>query len=500
MRLCFRWIGWLFLGMVTLRAQPGAAPITQRAWYQAATAHFEVYSCGTPPEINKLAAQLEQFCKAYSMLAGVQAVHSPPTVVMAFPDHESMAPFLPVYDGKPANLSGFFKRGSDENLIVLSMSDASGMDVIFHEYTHLLLRHNDLIWPLWLKEGMAEIYSTFQTGDYQVQIARPIDHHLALLEHEPLMPLAELFAVTPASPQYNESTRQGIFYAESWLLTHYLMVGADPNIRARFARYNYYLNAGELPEQAFTNVLGMSLPEVELQLRDYLAAGQFNPISLPLSYDLSAPIYVSTRVMAPVEVDFRLGDELLRLQRPDAAESYFIAGQKLAPTSPLPEEGLGLLAARRGQHAQAIDDLQKSLQLGSTDFITHFTYAKEKLDLTGDGQGRYHRLDEKDGAAEIGGELEQAVTLMPSFADGHELLGFFEMLQGDEAATVQLQAAIQLEPENPAYVFTLAQAELEHQDLETARQTLAPLLRPNTDSQIREQAEELLKQINSHHP
>ena len=40
------------------------------------------------------------------------------------------------------------------------------------------------------------------------------------------MPLHELFAVTHNSPQYNESTRQGMFYAESWLLTHFLMAVA----------------------------------------------------------------------------------------------------------------------------------------------------------------------------------------------------------------------------------------------------------------------------------
>src|SRR5204862_6068325 len=136
--------------------------------------------------------RLEQSRMAYLLLAGAQAVAPPPIVVMAFPDHETLKPFLPLYRGKPANLSAFFKRGSDENLIALSLaeSDARSLEVIFHEYTHLLFRHNDQFWPLWLKEGMAEIYSTFELTDNRgVRIGKPIDHHLRLLAHGPLMPL-----------------------------------------------------------------------------------------------------------------------------------------------------------------------------------------------------------------------------------------------------------------------------------------------------------------------
>ena len=93
----------------------------QRRWFETRTAHFNIYSCGAPQDVYKLAARLEQFCEAYTLLAGAQAAASPPIVVMAFPDHESMKPFLPLYQGNPENLAGFFNRGSDENLIVLAL-------------------------------------------------------------------------------------------------------------------------------------------------------------------------------------------------------------------------------------------------------------------------------------------------------------------------------------------------------------------------------------------
>jgi len=490
----------LAFGVSAAPGQTNDVPLAQRRWLETRTAHFNIYSCGAPQDVYKLAGRLEQFCEAYTLLAGAQAVASPPIVVMAFPDHESLKPFLPLYEGKPANLAAFFLRGSDENLIVLALPGTdmafTDLEVIYHEYTHLLFRHNDRFWPLWLKEGMAEVYSTFETSGAQIRIGSPIGHHLRLLAQKPLMPLAELFSVVHDSPQYNERDRQGMFYAESWLLTDFLMAGDNPAYKARFGQFTQFLRQGQLPVQAFTNALQATLPAVETELRRYLQRGVFNPIELPLPAYLSSSVTVNTRVITPVETWFRLGDELLRINRPDAAGSYFALAQKLAPAGPLPYEGLGLLAAQRGKSDDAVRYLKEALSRGSTSFLAHYIYAEEKYRRTADSRDRYVRL-KNDEAAEIRDELQKSITLMPSFGPAHELLGFFEMVQGDSLATAeqQLQLAVQLEPEKPAYLFSLAQAQLRNRNADAARHTLEPLLLPNADAKLREQAGELIKEI-----
>jgi tetratricopeptide (TPR) repeat protein len=496
---------FLELGLCSAPAQSNDVPLVQRQWFETRTAHFNIYSCGAPQDVYKLSARLEQFCQAFTLLTTAQAVASPPIVVMAFPDHEAMKPFLPLYQGQPANLAAFFQRGSDENLIVLALpgtnSAYADMEVIFHEYTHLLFRHNDPIWPLWLKEGMAEVYSTFETTGYNARIGKPIDHHLRLLAQQPLMPLAELFAVVHDSPQYNERSRQGIFYAESWLLTHFLMAGDNPAYQVRFRQFRGLLLQGQLPEQAFTNALQTSLPAVEAELRRYLRQGRFIPIERPLAADISSPVTLTTRPITPVENYFRLGDELFRINRPDAAESYFKQAQKLAPASPLPYEGLGLLAAERGQHDEALRDLKDALQHSSTSFLAYYIYAREQYQLTADAQDRHAPL-KNEAAAEIRGELQKSLVLMPDFGPAHELLGFFEMVQGDDLALAEqhLHRAILLEPENPAYLFSLAQVQLRNRDLAAARSTLQPLLLPNVDAKLRAHAEEMIQGIARNHP
>ena len=270
------------------------------------------------------------------------------------------------------------------------------------------------------------------SGGYRARIGNPIDHHLRLLAQKPLMPLRELFAVTRDSPEYNEREHQGIFYAESWLLTHYLMLGGNPAHKANFRQLTPLLRQGQSPEQAFTNALHTTLPAMEAELRRYLARGKFEPLELTLSASLDTPRAFVTRGLTPMEVCYRLGDELLHIGRLEAAESYFLQARKLAPGSPLPYEGLGLLAARRGQPDEAVRCLRQAMQLGPLNFLAHYTYAREKYLLTANGPN-LHPL-EKEAAAEIRTELQKSLALMPDFGPAHHLLGFFEMVQGEDLA------------------------------------------------------------------
>jgi len=505
----FRHLLWLLttvygFGICTGQGQQVNVSLVQQHWFETRTAHFTIYSCGQTQDVYKIASHLEQFCEAYSLLAGTRALASPPVAVMAFPNHESMRPFLPLYQGRPGNLAGFFARGSDENLIVLSMpgsdEESSGMDVIFHEYTHLLSRHNDLIWPLWLKEGMAEIYSTFETTGYEARIASPIDHHLDLLAHEPLMPLHELFGVTHDSPQYNEATRQGVFYAESWLLTHFLMADDNPTYKARFAQYTVLLRQGQTAEQAFTNAMKTTLPVMEADLRRYLERGVFKPVELRLPRNVSAPVSLFIRILTPVEIYFRLGDELLRINRLDVAESYFSKAQKLAPASPLPYEGLGLVAAQQKKQDEALHELSESIRLGSTSFLVHFTYASVKYEMTAVSKNQYTPLDDSE-AKVIRDEFQKSLQLMPNFGPANDLFGFFEMVQGENlgAAEQHLKLAVQLEPEDPSFLLTLAQIQLKNNEAAAARQTLKQLLLSNVQHNIHEEAVKLLQEIDRDH-
>jgi Flp pilus assembly protein TadD len=499
-RLGLFFVALLWAGETT-SAQSVAAELVQRPWFEARTPHFHTYSCGPTQEVARLAARLEQFRIAYSSMAGTQAVASPPIVVMAFPDHASLAPFLPVYQGHPANLAAFFSRGSDENLIVLSLSgggpDSRALEAVFHEYAHLLLRHNELFWPLWLKEGMADIYGTFEVmGPHSVRIGQPTEPYLSLLAEKPLMSLRDLFGVHHGSPEYNERERQGIFYAESWLLTHYLMLGDNPQHKVRFGQLTALLRQGQPIEQAFTNTFRAPLSVMETQLRAYLQKGRFEAATLAVPVNLGALQAMTTRRLAPVETCFRLGDQLLRIGQTGAAQTYFDRAQALAPRSPLPCEGLGLLAADRDEHAEAARLLGEAIQRGSGSFLAHYVYARERFRMAAKSSDTFTRLPPAEAAA-IRVELQKSLVLMPEFGPAHHLLGILELVQRENASAAEdhLLRSIQLEPENQGYPLTLAQAQLLNGDIVAARRTLEGLRRPYIESRIRKEAEAMLGEI-----
>jgi len=478
--------------------QPGTDSLVARHWFEVRTTNFCLYSCGSAHEVRRLALRLEQFREACSLLAGAQAVASPPIVVLAFPDPESIQPFLPLYRHRPADLTAFFNRGGDENLIVLALShsDAGSLKIIFHEYAHLLLRHNQPYWPLWLGEGMAEFYSTFQVkGSDEARLGLPVKDHVDLLAQVPLWPLPRLFSITRASAEYNERRYQGVFYAESWLLTHYLLLGDNPAHKANFPQLTLLLRQGQSPEQAFTNAFHTTLPAMEAELGRYLARAKLTPIKLKLSASLAQPRIFATRTLSPKEVCYRLGDELLRIGRLDAAEWHFRQAGKLAPDSPLPYEGLGLLAASRGQPEESVRCFSQASRLGSLSFLAHFTYAREQY-LLAAKDAPFHRL-EPETAAPIRAELQQSLALMPDFGPAQHLLGVFELLQGNDfpEAERHIESAIQLEPENLSYLLSLAQLQLARNDPAAARRTLEPLCLSYVDPPIRTRAEEMLKAL-----
>ena len=132
---------------------------------------------------------------------------------------------------------------------------------------------------------------------------------------------------------------------------------------------------------------------------------------------------------------------------------------------------------------------------GPLNFLGHYTYAREKYLLTANGPN-LHPL-EKETAAEIRAELQKSLALMPDFGPAHHLLGFFEMVQGEDLpdAEKHIERAIQLEPENQSYLLTLAQAQLASKDPAAARRTLEPLRLPYVEPQIRAHAEEMIKTL-----
>jgi hypothetical protein len=203
--------GTIAAAFVALVLQVSAAAPDK--WIEIRSARFTITSNAQESAARDVVQRLDEFVDVVSSLVQTAAPADHPLTVIAFKDDRSFGPFRPRQNGRTLNLSGYFERADDENLIALSLQipvDEQPYRVMFHEYTHALTSQAAGIWPLWLYEGLAEFYSTFDVYGTRLVIGRPIRQHVRLLEQESLLPLASLFAIDRASPMYNED-RQSIF-------------------------------------------------------------------------------------------------------------------------------------------------------------------------------------------------------------------------------------------------------------------------------------------------
>src|SRR5437667_2719096 len=50
------------------------------------------------------------------------------------------------------------------------------------------------------------------------------------------IPIKRLLSIQQNSPEYNEASKQGMFYAKSWAFVHYLILGAEGSRRTQFVQ------------------------------------------------------------------------------------------------------------------------------------------------------------------------------------------------------------------------------------------------------------------------
>src|SRR5262249_24713743 len=258
-----------FLVVLCTVAQASAAA---DKWLSIQTKNFLLVGNASDSDIRRAGRTLEEFRSAVAMVfPKIEQASTVPTTIVVFKNDESFKPYNPVYKDQPSNVVAFFQPGEDLNYIALPVNLATP-SVVLHEYVHFLLRENIRGLPLWISEGLAECYSTFEfSGPNDFTIGRPPEQHMATFNSSPrFIPMKQLLAIQDKSPEYNEESRQGMFYAESWAMVHYLVLGPDAKRRTQFAQLLTLLAKGQPFDEAFAESFQTDYGTLEDELREYI--------------------------------------------------------------------------------------------------------------------------------------------------------------------------------------------------------------------------------------
>ncbi len=375
-------LGLILGAVIATLAPPGAAaqqeevvrlPLRQEKWLRAQTANFTIYS-NAPEKIALLVgANLERLRKTLALLTNVAAVNTPvPTSIFLFKNHKSFTPYIFRVSGEVAPVGGYFLPRSDGNYMALS-AEVGAVPTIQHEYIHFFFNNNHPGLPLWLNEGLAEYYSTFESDDNQAKVGLPVKHHLAFLQSETLMPLAQLFTIADGAVLYNEESKQGLFYAQSWLLVHYFLHVQQGSLRPAFAQFWTLLAQGSAPDSALHEAFGKDELQLQSELERYLRRFLFNYTAVS-SQQLAVATAARVDILAYEEVLYRLGDLLVQLEdeRGREAEAHFRQALVVNPNYAPAYAGLGVVATQQGKFPEARQFFQQAIQLDPSQTLIHY--------------------------------------------------------------------------------------------------------------------------------
>jgi tetratricopeptide (TPR) repeat protein len=347
---------------------PVARPV-KGEWTEYRSAHFTVLADSGPRRTLDLLHRLERFRKILSMLYPKLTVDAPvDTQVLVFRDPGTLERFGPRYEGRAVEINGVFVPRPDANLILVNgSSQTDPLPTIYHEYMHYFTATNFPPLPVWFNEGLAECYETFRTDESTAEIGRVKEDHVAFLRGSILMPLEQLFSIGYGSRDYNEGDRRGVFYAESWAITHYLLWD-NPQRKPQLADFLERLEARRPPVDAFREAFGTDLESFQIEIKRHIEQNRFHH-TIAQFKDPSFEKEVRTRGVDPDEAAARLAEVAISFDATRAPEAEALLAPALATAAPPAAtwRALGQVRAAQGKPDEAIEAYAKAVAADPSD-------------------------------------------------------------------------------------------------------------------------------------
>ena len=439
-------------------------------WVEVRTDHFVVISNAGPRQSQKVATHFEQIRELLAR-ALPKRPQAPPTPlrVYAAADERTMKRLLPQAwevknQSRPAGVFRKTPTGTD----IAVRADLVGGDsfgIVYHEYFHFVANQTGLPLPTWLSEGLADYWGggTRLTGKF-AEVGRPIKYHLERLQASSLLPLDVLMTADRSSPHYRRRTKVGLFYAQSWALTHMILIGdATDELRQQLLAYLPLVAQGVDSRSAATQAFG-DLSRLQSKLRAYVRKLLFRYAKLP------AP-------PKPPKERLRLRD-LPRAEAAALVARFLMAGNRTrdagdlialavegAPAAPLTQEAAGLYHLRSGELEAAKRAFEQAVGHSDAGPITYYGLAILRFheDWTAGGL-------QPESLVAIERRLREALALRQDFAPAFARLAeVYRRLDSDtDRALAAIRRALDIEPDHAVYRLKQAQTLLAAGDVETA--------------------------------
>ncbi|MGN6208067.1 hypothetical protein [Asticcacaulis sp.] len=440
-------------------------PLTVRAadWVQAKSAHFTVYSQMGPSTTEAYLRNLEQYRFILNSFYGSQDMESlPPLRVYLLTSRPALTTIRPDLPSGAAGVFIFDTEGTSAMAVfpdrlvstardALHQPESTSQIILFHEYAHDFMYKHDLErYPPWFVEGFAEYYGTARLHDDQVAVGLFWSDRARTLNGFSSIRYDKL--LRSATSWQGNSADTEAYYAQSWLLTHWIF--AAPERMTQFRAYLKAYRQGEDPASAFEASFGLSMKQLTFELNDYFHK---MPAKVYAIKDMPEPVIKTTYLPASLNklllLDAGISSGLPSEQVPktlanirreaakfpddDAAQLILARAEVIGGD---PQKAIAWLTPYTAAHPA---DAEAAFRLGEAYYRLAISDATNEADLSGVLKKARKAL----GAAYKADPLNASALYYLSLA-GYDQLGYPD----DNALNAAIQA-YNLEPAVSAFAF-----------------------------------------------
>src|ERR1035437_7115829 len=257
-------------------------------WLEVHSTHFTVITDAGEKKGREVALRFEQMRAVFAMTLGKERLNqSVPLTILAFKNDKTYYQVALLRQGQPIDVPGFFLPGDDQDFIVLNLFEDEPWRAVAHDFAGMLLNFNYPPAQGWFDEGLAEYFSSIHVDNKQVELGsdpelvpsatqdllgnerdtHPPKSLTELLGSQVWLSLPDLFTMKHDTSSRNEGNRHTLYYAESWIVMHYLL--HEQKLPETGAYFDLVLNQHVPVEDAIQKAYGMNSAQLEQAVKNY---------------------------------------------------------------------------------------------------------------------------------------------------------------------------------------------------------------------------------------
>jgi tetratricopeptide (TPR) repeat protein len=495
--------------LLALLALSTSVPVhaADKHWLRVSSDHFIVLTDGNEKSGHDIAAHFEQMRAIFGQLLSRSKLRmSEPLEIIAISSDKDYAQLVPFANGQPITAPGFWLTGEDRIFVVLNLFEPDSWRAVEHQFAHYMLDYNYPPTPAWFDEGFAEYFSSLrltsknaELGSDPELIAAPQTNLLGtridtknqksfteILSNPVWLAWPDLLTMRNRVVDGQEGTHHTLFYAQSWILVHYLL---KKDKMSELGKYFGLVEIQRVPvEQAIQQAFGMTTLQLDQEVKAYFhslaplfsALDDSHRSNIPVGpqpvYQIALPfsaeeVGTSSKSLPVPEAQALVGEMELRV--PERRQQAIQQLQKLI-ADPKTEtfvahRALAWAYVQKGDTRQAFEELNAAVQMNANDPWTRFGLALASYH-SGEKGARVQ------GLANMMESLHIVIDEYPDFAEAYNMLGWARLTGGGANAAVDsMKVAVQLNPRDEKYQLRLARAYLAAKKFDDATATLRRL-------------------------